>query len=143
MDEDILTRRSLYESVSFCPVEPLDYAFFFHCPSPYELPTKDCDGRNQFSEKRAQRHRKLPVVPTLGAAAARTKFRNVLEPASEKGFETAKKSSNPVSPPDESVLWLWQDSNKNARKKAERFRRGKSLERPIPQCLCGRKGLLW
>jgi hypothetical protein len=59
------------------------------------------------------------------------------------GFETAKKSSNPVSPPDESVLWLWQDSNKNARKKADGFCSGESLKRPIPQCLCGRKGVLW
>src|SRR6202034_3261223 len=83
MDEDILTRRALYKSVSFCPVEPLDYAFFFHCPSPYELPTKDCDGRNQLPGKRAQGHGKLPVVPTSGAAAARTEFRNVREPVSE------------------------------------------------------------
>jgi len=40
MNKDIFTGRALYESVPFCPVEPLDYTFFFHCHSPYELPIK-------------------------------------------------------------------------------------------------------
>jgi hypothetical protein len=58
-------------------------------------------------------------------------------------IETANIPSNLALPPLKgSVLWLCQDSDKNARKN-QPLRQYGMCDGAFPQCLCGRKIVLW